>query len=74
VDLILADYSMPGMNGIELLQQVTSHWPKTKFIMASGYLDEKTQASVEDHNASLILKPYAIHDVIKIITEKLSAR
>ncbi len=73
VDLILADYNMPGMNGVELLKQVTERRPKVKFILASGFLDDKTRATVEQSKASLILKPYAIHDVIKMITELLTA-
>ncbi len=74
MDVILADYSMPGMNGIELLKEVTVRWPKAKFIMASGFIDDATRASVEQHKASIILKPYAIHEVIKIITEKMATR
>jgi two-component system cell cycle sensor histidine kinase/response regulator CckA len=73
VDLILADYNMPGMNGIELLKQVTERRPKIKYILASGFLDDKTRATVEQSKASLILKPYAIHDVIKMISELLAA-
>ena len=73
IDLVLTDYSMPGMNGIELFDLVALRWPKTKFILATGYLDEKTQASAENHNASLLLKPYAIQDVVKMIMEKLAA-
>ena len=73
VDVILTDYNMPSMNGIDLVKLVAVRWPKTKFILASGYLDEKTQSSMRIHNATLILKPYAIHDVIKIITDKLAA-
>jgi len=73
VDVILTDYSMPSMNGVDLVKLVAVRWPKTKFILASGYLDEKTQSSLRIHNTTLILKPYAIHDVIKIIMEKLAA-
>ena len=72
-DLLLTDYSMPGMNGIELFDEVAPRWPKTKFILATGYLDENTQVNAEKHHASLLLKPYAIHDVIKMIMEKLGA-
>lgn len=71
VDIILTDYNMPSMNGVDLVKLVAERWPKTKFILASGYLDEKTQSSMRNHNATLILKPYAIHDVIKIIADKL---
>lgn len=73
VDLILTDYNMPGMNGADLVKQVAARWPAMKFILVSGYLDEKTRSSVEKYDASLLLKPYAMHDVIKIIMEKLTA-
>jgi two-component system cell cycle sensor histidine kinase/response regulator CckA len=71
VDILLTDYNMPSMNGVDLVKRVAARWPKIKFILASGYLDEKTQSTVQSHNATLILKPYAINDLIKIITEKL---
>lgn len=71
VDIILTDYNMPAMNGVDLVKRVAVRWPKIKFILASGYLDEKTQSSVQHHDATLILKPYAIQDLIKIIMEKL---
>jgi two-component system cell cycle sensor histidine kinase/response regulator CckA len=72
VDLILADYSMPGMNGLELLNQVTARWPKTKFVLATGFFNESIQTNVNKHKASLILKPYAIDDVIKLIVQKIA--
>jgi two-component system cell cycle sensor histidine kinase/response regulator CckA len=73
-DLILTDYNMPGMNGVDLMNQVTARWPKIKFILASGYLDQKARANIECCRASLILKPYAIHDVIKLIVENLAKK
>jgi PAS domain S-box-containing protein len=74
VDILFTDYNMPGMNGIELMEQVAARWPKIKFILASGYLDETTHACVERCNASLISKPYVIHDAMKIIMQKLAAK
>jgi two-component system, cell cycle sensor histidine kinase and response regulator CckA len=72
VDVILTDYNMPSMNGVELVRQIAARWPKTKFILASGFLDKKTGTSVAPYNASLILKPYAMHDVIQLILEKIA--
>ncbi|HEY1716974.1 MAG TPA: PAS domain S-box protein [Verrucomicrobiae bacterium] len=74
VDIMFTDYNMPGMNGIELMEQVAARWPKTKLILASGYLDETTHACVERCHASLISKPYVIHDTMKIIMQKLAAK
>lgn len=39
VQLIIADYRMPGMNGIEFLREVREHWPDTIRIVLSGYAD-----------------------------------
>jgi PAS domain S-box-containing protein len=74
VDIMFTDYNMPGMNGIELMEQVGVRWPKIKFILASGYLDETTQSCIERCHASLISKPYIIHDAMKIILQKLAEK
>jgi two-component system cell cycle sensor histidine kinase/response regulator CckA len=72
VDIILSDYNMPSMNGVDLVKRVSANWPKTKFILASGYLDEKTQAEVRKQNATLILKPYTVDDLIKVIMQEMA--
>jgi two-component system chemotaxis response regulator CheY len=36
-DLILTDYSMPGMNGVELADAVHSQYPNTKVIVTSAH-------------------------------------
>lgn len=38
-NLVLADYKMPGMNGIELLTQISKRYPKTARILITGYTD-----------------------------------
>jgi two-component system cell cycle sensor histidine kinase/response regulator CckA len=73
VDIILTDYNMPSMNGADLVKRVSANWPKTRFILASGYLDEKTQAEVRNQNATLILKPYTVDDLIKVILAEMAA-
>jgi PAS domain S-box-containing protein len=37
VDLLFSDVVMPGMNGIELANQVKVRFPETKILLASGY-------------------------------------
>ena len=39
VQLIIADYRMPKMTGIEFLRQVREYWPDTIRIVLSGYAD-----------------------------------
>jgi CheY-like chemotaxis protein len=42
VQLIISDHRMPGMIGIELLQQVRERWPDTVRIILSGYSEVNT--------------------------------
>lgn len=39
-DILILDLTMPGKNGIEVLQEVTQQWPNTHVIILSAYSDE----------------------------------
>jgi len=39
VHIVLSDYRMPGLNGVEFLLQVHQLWPRTVGILLSGYAD-----------------------------------
>jgi two-component system, NtrC family, sensor kinase len=39
VHVVVSDYRMPGMNGVEFLQRVSRKWPDTVRIVLSGYAD-----------------------------------
>ncbi len=73
VDLVFTDYNMPGMNGVELLEKIAGRWPRTKFILASGYLDDATRARLEQLNASILYKPYGLHEASEMVMQKLAA-
>lgn len=36
-DIVITDIRMPGMDGIQLVSEVSGHFPKIKFIMLSGF-------------------------------------
>lgn len=74
VDLLFTDYNMPGMNGLELIEAITQRWPKTKFILASGFLKDATYARIEQCRATILAKPYDMHDAAKIVMEKLAEK
>lgn len=42
VPLVISDYCMPGMTGLELLREVRQRWPNTLRIILSGYSDVNT--------------------------------
>jgi DNA-binding NarL/FixJ family response regulator len=39
VDLVISDFRMPGINGVEFLRQVMKRWPDTKRVILSAYTD-----------------------------------
>ena len=40
-DLVLLDYSMPVLNGIEAARQIRQSQPNTKFVLCSMYMDSQ---------------------------------
>jgi len=71
VNLVLTDYNMPGMNGVELIEQVATRWPKIKFVLASGYLDGTTRQRILATGASILSKPYDLNDASDLVMQKL---
>lgn len=57
VDVICTDFSMPGMNGIELLRQACQISPSVIGIIISGAA-EYHEAKKETDKAQFLLKPY----------------
>ncbi len=39
VQIVISDYRMPGMNGVDFLKEVCRHWPETVRIVLSGFSD-----------------------------------
>ena len=54
IAVIISDYRMPGMDGVDFLSQVYEHWPDTIRIVLSGFAD--TAMVVEAINLSHIFK------------------
>ena len=54
IRLVISDYRMPGMNGVEFLAQVFERWPDVVRIVLSGYAD--ISAVVEAINMGQVYK------------------
>ncbi len=67
-DIVILDYSMPKMNGVETLKKIREIAPDLPVILSSGYTDMEVLKKVEKLRGVFIHKPYkmeALEELIK---------
>lgn len=71
VQLVISDYRMPGMNGVDFLKQIKESWPATIRIVLSGYADTASvvDAINEGQIYKFIPKPWS-DDELKVTIAK----
>lgn len=72
VQLVISDYRMPGMTGVEFLQQVMQRWPDTRRIILSAFPDSDVLlASVNEGRVHrFLVKPWD-NDAIKAVVGEM---
>lgn len=69
VDLIICDWEMPNMTGIELLRQVRRYYPNMLFIMLTGNADiDSVKAAARYQVNGYIKKPYSPQQIADSLT------
>lgn len=67
-DLVITDFNMPGMNGIEVMQEMLTINPALRTAIASGFVDDAlTEAAREAGVNRLIFKESAVEDFCAVI-------
>jgi CheY-like chemotaxis protein len=65
IDLLLTDITMPGMNGVELADQLRRHYPHLQVLYMSGY----ALPSLVTSDMHFIEKPFRPDALIKKVRE-----
>jgi CheY-like chemotaxis protein len=60
VDLLITDYSMPSMDGVQLVKAAREVVPDLKVIVATGYADLPPDSGLD---VPRISKPYTLEDL-----------
>lgn len=63
-DVVITDFSMPGMPGDQLVARIREHWPAQRVIMTTGFVEEyqafgQRAAQVD----ALLLKPFTFQEL-----------
>ncbi len=76
IDLIISDFMMPKMNGLEFLKSVKEKCPETVTILLTGYADkENAIRSINEIGLYYYLeKPWNNNDLIKVVKNGLEKK
>jgi CheY-like chemotaxis protein len=64
-DLVFSDIVMPGMNGVEMAQEIRRRWPDLPVVLTSGY--SHILAEDSNHGFELLQKPYSVDALIEAL-------
>lgn len=72
IDLLISDYRLPGITGIELMRKVRSYRPKVKVILITGQTDPRIRKQVAEAGAdAFFIKPVSIADFLDSVERHL---
>jgi predicted regulator of Ras-like GTPase activity (Roadblock/LC7/MglB family)/ActR/RegA family two-component response regulator len=74
INLVISDINMPGMNGLDLLAEISNRYPETGVIIMTAYPSNtfENQAMMSG-SLRFIEKPFDINDIRKIVKETLQS-
>lgn len=67
IDLVITDYAMPGMNGVELARRARLYAGDIPFVLASGYAD-LSASEFATLDLPRLAKPFKQQDLAEVIT------
>jgi len=66
-DVVITDYAMAGMSGLDLICECKRLHPRQKTILLSGTVNESIYANSPTKPDYLLAKPYKIHKLVEMI-------
>jgi PAS domain S-box-containing protein len=69
-DVVVTDFAMPHMSGLELATKIAARWPATPVVLASGYAELPPSA---DSDIPRLAKPYGQADLAAILRRVAAA-
>lgn len=74
ISLVIADYRMPGMNGLEMVRRLRERGPATPVVLLTGHEDLESYLFTQSlGNIQYIMKPVGAWELRKIVRNALAA-
>jgi len=70
VDLVMLDFAMPGMNGVDVAREVSSKYPTLPVVFVTGYADNAALEKIGD--ARIIKKPFVGDELVTKVQAALA--
>lgn len=68
VSLVLTDLTMPGMSGLELIDELVMRYPMLPIAAISGYVvDPDARARLDARGVAFLPKPFAVPDLARLL-------
>lgn len=72
VDLLISDFRLPGINGVELFAKIKRRYPNVKVILITGVADPKIRRLVAESGAdAFFIKPIQMPDFLDAVERTL---
>lgn len=62
-DLVILDQNMPGMNGVQTLEQIRKRNPELPVLFSSGRPDQQVMAALAQAKVAVIAKPFTLEEI-----------
>ncbi len=66
-DVVISDLNMPGESGFDLYHYISSHFPKSKFVLMTGCIDAGLKQKAGRMGIEYIEKPFSMFDLMQFI-------
>lgn len=68
IDIVLTDIRMPGMDGLQLLEEIHNRWPKCRVIFLTGYDEFKyVYTAIQYEGVNYLLKTEGYARIIEVV-------
>jgi CheY-like chemotaxis protein len=72
IDLLVTDYKLPGMTGVELIGRIRTRHPGAKAIIVSGFSDRKARQEMNNAGALAVFdKPISVAEFLDMVERGL---